>query len=89
MIAKSVGVSAASVARVLGQEGELFQILISSGTQRLTTAGKNDRKALRGCQRLAVGRVPPYTRGSGVIPFECHGGRDEFASAAFQKRRTS
>jgi hypothetical protein len=67
---------------------KLLGIFISSGTRRLTAAGENDRGALSGCQRLAVGRAPPYTWGSGVIPFECHGGRDEFASAAFQKRRT-
>ena len=44
---------------------KLLGIFISSGTQRSTTAGGNDMRALRGCQRLAVGTAPPYNRGSG------------------------
>ena len=44
---------------------KLLGIFISSGTQRQTTAEKNDRWALSGCQRLAVGRAPPYNLGSG------------------------
>ena len=44
---------------------KLLGIFISSGTQRPITAGGNDRRALSGCQRLAVGRAPPYNLGSG------------------------
>ena len=44
---------------------KLLGIFISSGTRRLTAAGENDRGALSGCQRLAVGRAPPYNLGSG------------------------
>ena len=41
---------------------KLLGIFISSETQRPTTAGGNDRRALPGCQRLAVGWVPPYNQ---------------------------
>jgi len=44
-------------------------------------------KALRGCQRLAVGTTPPYNRSAELIHLIV-GGYNEFASAAFQKRRT-
>ena len=44
---------------------KLLGIFISSGTQGPTTAGGNDMRALSGCQRLAVGRAPPYNLGSG------------------------
>jgi hypothetical protein len=55
---------------------------------KAATAEGNDMRVLRGCQRLAVGTAPPYNRGAGSFHCECCGGRDEFASAAFQKRRT-
>jgi hypothetical protein len=68
---------------------KLLGIFISSGIQRLPTAGGNNRRALRGCQRLAVGTGPPYNRGPEPfhLSVEYHGGRDEFAPAALQKRR--
>ncbi len=40
---------------------KLLGIFISSETQR-PTAGGDDMRALRGCQRLAVGTTPPYNR---------------------------
>jgi len=43
---------------------KLLGIFISSGTQRPTTAGGDDRWALFSCQRLAVGAVPPYNHSS-------------------------
>jgi len=43
---------------------KLLGIFISSGTQRPTAAGGDDRRALRGCQRLAVGATPPYNHSS-------------------------
>ena len=39
---------------------KLLGIFISSGTQRSTTAGGDDRRAVLSCQRLAVGAAPPY-----------------------------
>ena len=39
---------------------KLLGIFISSGTQRPTAAGGDDRSALLSCQRLAVGAIPPY-----------------------------
>jgi hypothetical protein len=53
-----------------------------------TTAGGDDRRALHGCQRLAVGAAPPYNQSLGsIISCECDGEHDEFVAAAFQKRR--
>lgn len=50
---------------------KLLGIFISSGTLRLTTAEGNDKRALRGCQRLAVGTAPPYNLCFG--PFDLSG----------------
>jgi hypothetical protein len=66
---------------------KLLGIFISSETQR-PTAGGDDMRALRGCQRLAVGTTPPYNRSSELIRLSVVGATNEFASAAFQKRRT-
>ena len=67
---------------------KLLGIFISSGTQRAATAGGNDRWALGGCQRLAVGTAPPYNRGPGPFLVSVMEVVNEFASAALQKRRT-
>jgi hypothetical protein len=66
---------------------KLLGIFISSGTQQPSTAGGNDMRALHSCQRLAVGKGQPYNSELWAIPVEYHGGRYEFASAAFQERR--
>ena len=44
---------------------KLLGRFISSGKHRPATAAGNDRRALRGCQRLAVGTAPPYNRDPG------------------------
>ena len=47
---------------------KLLGIFISSGKHRPATAGGNNRRASRGCQRLAVSTAPPYNRGPGPFP---------------------
>ena len=68
---------------------KLLGIFISSVTQRPTTAGGDDRRALHSCQRLAVGAAPPYNQSPVyIVSCDCDGGHHEFAAAAFQKRRS-
>ena len=50
---------------------KLLGIFISSRTQRSTTAGGDDRRALHGCQRLAVSAVQPYNTLGAELFYYC------------------